>query len=319
MKRQIRKKIKLNTSNINSLLLVLLLAATFLLGALTNQLANNAKGKVSVSNAPSELTEKTAQNGPDLLALEKKVIPDKGYKFSITWADLGKKLVDDGVIDKTKLAQSLTGSDTMPSDVEKYLDGSNQKIELNETNAHFWLNVLWGLGLANKNDILDKGDMQTASNNNPANFASTGGYTLGASDAMNYYSKNTYLKLNDKQQKLVEEIAGNIYRPCCGNSTAFPDCNHGMAMLALIELMVSQNYSKEQIYDTALKFNALWFPQTYFDIAYHFEKAGRDYSKISSKELLSKTFSSGQGYQVIAKEAEGLSWPGQKSGGSCGA
>ncbi|PIY94676.1 MAG: hypothetical protein COY68_02265 [Candidatus Levybacteria bacterium CG_4_10_14_0_8_um_filter_35_23] len=319
MKEQIRRRVKTKTGNINSLLLVLLLFATFLLGALTNQLSNNAKGKVSTNNVSSESAEKTAQNDSDLLVLEKKVISDKGYSFSISWGDLGKKLVEDGVIDKTKLAQSLTGSDTMPSDVEKYLDGSNQKIELNEGNAHFWLNVLWGLGLANKNDILDKGEMQTASDNNPANFASTGGYTLGVSDAMSYYSKNTYFKLDDKQQKLVEEIAGNVYRPCCGNSTAFPDCNHGMAMLALIELMVSQNYSKEQIYDTALKFNALWFPQTYFDIAYHFEKAGRDYTKISSKELLSKTFSSGQGYAVIAKEAEGLSWPGQKSGGSCGA
>lgn len=316
MKVQLRRGIKKTTSNINTLLLILLLIATFLLGALTNQLSNSAKEKA----VNKELSQESAtKNGPDLAALEKKVISDKGYSFSISWGDLGKKLVDDGIMDKTKLAQSLTGADTMPSDLEKYLDGSKQKIVLNEQNAHFWLNMLWGLGLANKNDLLDKGDMQTASNNNPANFASTGGYTLGKGDAMNYYSKYQYIKLNDSQQKLVEEVAGNVYRPCCGNSTAFPDCNHGMAMLALIELMASQNYSKQQIYDTALKFNELWFPQTYFDIAYHFEKAGRDYSKVSSQEILSKTFSSGQGYAVIAKEAEGLSWPGQKSGGSCGA
>ncbi len=316
MKAQLRRGIKKTTNSINTLLLVLLLLATFLLGALTNQLSNSTKEKAASKELSQESTEK---NGPDLAALEKKVISDKGYSFSISWGDLGKKLIDDGIMDKTKLAQSLTGADTMPSDLEKYLDGSKQKIVLNEQNAHFWLNMLWGLGLANKNDLLDKGDMQTASNNNPANFASTGGYTLGKGDAMNYYSKYQYIKLNDSQQKLVEEVAGNVYRPCCGNSTAFPDCNHGMAMLALIELMASQNYSKQKIYDTALKFNSLWFPQTYFDIAYHFEKAGRDYSKVSSQELLSKTFSSGQGYAVIAKEAEGLSWPGQKTGGSCGA
>lgn len=316
MKVKLKRGIKKSVSNINTLLLVLLLIATFLLGALTNQLANSTKEKAVTRDIVAKDSDKS---GIDLAKLEKKVISDKGYSFSINWGDLGKELIDDGIMDKAKLAQSITGTETMPSDLEKYLDGSNQKIELNERNAHFWLNVLWGLGLANKNDILDKGDMQTASDNNPANFASTGGYTLGKGDAMNYYSKYQYIELNDKQQKLVEEIAGNVYRPCCGNSTAFPDCNHGMAMLALIELMASQNYSKEQIYDTALKFNSLWFPQTYFDIAYHFEKAGRDYNKVSSQELLSKTFSSGQGYAVIAKEAEGLSWPGQKSGGSCGA
>ena len=49
-----------------------------------------------------------------------------------------------------------------------------------------------------------------------------------------------------KTTKIVEEIAGNIYRPCCGNSTAFPDCNHGMAMLGLIELMVSQKFLKRR-------------------------------------------------------------------------
>lgn len=316
MKVQLKRSIKKSVNNINTLLLILLLIATFLLGALTNQLSNSAKEKAVTKDIVAEDSDKS---GIDLAKLEEKVISDKGYSFSISWGDLGKKLIDDGIMDKTKLAQSLTGTETMPSDLEKYLDGSTQKIVLNEQNAHFWLNMLWGLGLANKNNLLDEGDMQKFSENNPANFASTGGYTLGKADAMNYYSKYQYIELNDKQQKLVEEVAGNVYRPCCGNSTAFPDCNHGMAMLALIELMASQNYSKEQIYDTALKFNSLWFPQTYFDIAYHFEKAGRDYSKVPSQELLSKTFSSGQGYAVIAKEAEGLSWPGQKSGGSCGA
>lgn len=315
MRKQNVKKLNPKANSINTLLLMLLLIATFFLGVLTNQLAGSTKMK----SETTEPVQKASEKGFDLTKLEAKVISDKGYRFSISWGDLGKKLVDEEVIDEVKLAQSLTGSETMPDEVKKYLDGSDQKIELNEQNAHFWLNVLWGLGLANKNKILDEGDMQELSENNPGNFASTGGYTLGKGDAMSYYSKYSYIKLDDKQQKLVEEIAGNIYRPCCGNSTAFPDCNHGMAMLALVELMVSQNYSKEKIYDTALKFNSLWFPQTYFDIAYHFEKAGRDYNKIASSELLSKTFSSAQGYEVIRKEAEGLQWPGQKSGGGCGA
>ena len=136
---------------------------------------------------------------------------------------------------------------------------------------------------------------------------------------MDIYAKYQYITLSEKQQKIVEEIAGNIYRPCCGNSTAFPDCNHGMAMLGLIELMVSQNFSKEEIYKTALAFNVYWFPQTYLDIAYHSDRAGHDYSRKSPKELLSKTFSSGMGYAVIKKEIGEVQWPLLNSGGRCGA
>jgi hypothetical protein len=46
------------------------------------------------------------------------------------------------------------------------------------------------------------------------------------------------IKLTPEQQKKVGEIAQNVYRPS-GNSTWFPDCNHGMAALAAIELMVA--------------------------------------------------------------------------------
>ena len=302
---------------IDKFVLLILLFAVFLLGAASNQIYNNNGLKVETSKVEPSAKESSGKK-LDLVKIEEKIIP-KSYAANVKWADLGKRLAEDGVIDRVKLAQSLNGTEIMPVEVEKYLDGSDQKIELNEQNAHFWLNVLWGLGLANKNDILDKGDMQTASENNPANFASTGGYTLGVGDAMNYYSKNLYIKLDDKQQKLVEKIAGNIYRPCCGNSTAFPDCNHGMAMLALVELMVSQNRSEKEIYDAALAFNTLWFPQTYLDIAYHFEKAGKDSTAVSPQQKLSKTFSSGQGYAVIKKEVGDLAWPSNKSGGSCGA
>ncbi|MCL4354440.1 hypothetical protein M1349_03140 [Patescibacteria group bacterium] len=298
--------------DINFFLVVALLLAVFMLGILTNQLMSSSK----ISTKTASVSQK--KKGPDLAKIEKKVLPEKVI-VKINWGSLGKRLTQDGVLDRTKLAQSLTRTNNLPKDVEKYLDGNEKQIELNQANAHFWLNVLWGFGLANKNKLLDSGDMQTASQNNPANFASTGGYTLGSTDPMSAYSKYSYVALTDKQQQIVEEISGNIYRPCCGNSAAFPDCNHGMAMLGLIELMVSQNRPKQEIYDTALAFNTLWFPQTYLDIAYHFEKANRDYAKIPSQQILSKTFSSSQGYAVIRKEVGALPWPSSKSGGSCGA
>lgn len=306
------KKYKIKIFSPNFILIVLLMIAIFISGMLATRVFE-LKQKQDIKN--KQIYNKKQQE-ITLQKLQDKVIKDK-YVFKINWGDLGKKMIEDGVIDKTKLANAVTGKDELPKDLDKYFSQGQNKIELTQANSQFWVDVLWGLGLANKNAILEKGQM--VEGNQTANFASTGGWTLGISEPMQYYSKYSYINLSDKQQKDVEEIAGNIYRPCCGNSTAFPDCNHGMAMLGLIELMVSQNFSKEEIYRTALAFNSYWFPDTYLNIAYHFDKAGKDYNEISAKELLSKTFSSAMGYAVIAKEAEGVQWPLLQGGGSCGA
>lgn len=255
--------------------------------------------------------------GIDLVKLQEKVLPPSGYVFKVAWGDLGKKMVEDGVIDKKKLAQALTGKDTLPPEYEKYFSGSQQQIELSGSNAQFWVDVLWGLGLANKNRVLEEGPMMETGD--ASNFASTGGWTIGAKAPMDIYSKHSYIKLSAEQQVMVEEIANGVYRPCCGNSTAFPDCNHGMAALGLIELMVSQGFSKEEIYKTVLAFNSYWFPGTYLDISYHFAKNGRDYTKVPAAEILSKAFSSGMGYQAVKRQVGNVDWPVLKSFQGCGA
>ena len=293
------------------LLVILLVIASYLFGILSNKLM------LAQDYQREEISNDLQAPDKNLIAIQEKVLKDK-YTFKIKWMDLGKRMVEDGVIDKVKLAQAVTGEDTLPNDLEKYFSSEQKQIDLTQDNSHFWVDVLWGLGLANKNSILEEGDMMAQGD--ASNFASTGGWTLGKSEnPMVYYSEFTYINLSDKEQKIVEEIAGNVYRPCCGNSTVFPDCNHGMAMLGLIELMVSQNFSKDEIYKAALAFNTYWFPQTYLDIAYHFEKNGRDYEKIPASQLLSKTFSSAMGYSAISEEVGSLPWPALESGGSCGA
>lgn len=308
-KKKIKKKFLLD--NFLKILLIFLFSlSTFLLGMLYEKITSN-----TISREEFEVTQNV--NNENLVSIQNKVIK-KNYVFKIKWGDLGKRMVEDGVLDKIKLAQAVSGSDSLPEDLDKYFGDGQSKIEINQDNSQFWVDVLWGLGLANKNKILEEGAMMQ--DGDASNFASTGGWTLGANeDAMNYYSKYSYINLSEKQKKMVEEIASNIYRPCCGNSTAFPDCNHGMAMLGLIELMVSQGKSSDEIYKTALAFNTYWFPQTYLDIAYHFEKNGRDYSKESPKKVLSKTFSSAAGYEVIRENVGQLSWPALGDGGSCGA
>ena len=90
-------------------------------------------------------------------------------------------------------------------------------------------------------------------------FASTGGWTLSDGDSMNHYNMHSFVTLTEEQQALVERVSKNIYRPCCDNSTYFPDCNHGMAMLGLLELMTSTRVTEADMYKTALQVNTFGF------------------------------------------------------------
>ena len=298
------KKYKSKIFSLNFFLLVLIGIALFLSGVLAN--------KLIILQAEKNLQNQQIAKQKNLEITLKKIqdqVIEKNYVFKIKWGDLGKKMVEDGVIDKVKLSQAVAGKNELPKDLEKYFSDSQDQIELTQANSQFWVDVLWGLGLANKNRILEEGDMMR--DGDASNFASTGGWTLGQSDSA--------MHLSEKQQKTVEEIAGNIYRPCCGNSTAFPDCNHGMAMLGLIELMVSQEKSRDEIYKTALAFNTYWFPQTYLETAFFLDKNGQDYSKTSPKELLSQKFSSAMRDEAISKAVQDVQWEVLRNGGSCGA
>ncbi len=293
---------------LKSILFFFVVISSFLFGVLAD--------KILILRSEANALSVVEENNKELVRIQSQVLKDK-YIFKINWGDLGRRMVEDGVIDKTKLAQAVSGSDNLPKGLDKYFSGNQNKIEVNQENAQFWVNVLWGLGLATKNRLLEEGEMMQEGD--ASNFASTGGWTLGVDNPMTHYSGHSYITLSDKQQNTVKEIAGNIYRPCCGNSTAFPDCNHGMAALGLIELMVSQGFSKVEIYKTVLAFNTYWFPNTYLDIAYYLKQNGRDYEKTSPKEILSKTFSSAMGAEAIHKKIGTIQGLDSSSGGSCGA
>ena len=200
----------------------------------------------------------------------------------------------------------------------KYLKEESQDyMVINEKNAHFMVNTLWALGLINKSDVLTKGQMRRDPKQT-ANFASTGGWTLGKKDAMSYYSAKVIIPLTQVQQDLVTKIAGNVYRPCCGNNTAFPDCNHGMAALGYIQLAVFKGLPEDQIYKDLLAFNSFWFPQTYVEMAAYFNKEGVDWKKVDAKLALSQEYSSANGAQRIKQSVQDI--PSfQNKGGSCGA
>ncbi len=256
--------------------------------------------------------------------LEQKIIPPQGVVLPVNWNDLGDQLVKAGVIDSQKFEQLYTDRGGLSDESKRMLYGAdNGKIKITPENSQALLNLLWALGLGTKNDILEKGPMMTYSKAGlPAealakagNFASTGGWTLARGNAMDHYSMHPFIVLTKEQQALIERVSQNIYRPCCGNSTYFPDCNHGMAMLGLLELMASQGVSEKEMYDAALAVNAYWFPDTYLTIGKYLNKKGMSWDKVGAQKILGYDFSSGSGYAQIRSEVEPAK---SKSGGGCG-
>lgn len=234
----------------------------------------------------------------------------------VNWNDLGKQMIEKGVIDKEKFLQIYESRGGLSnSDLDIFEGENNNEIIINKENANFVLNLFWAFGLSNKNEILTQGEMSDPKYGGAGRFASTGGWTLSVGGSMNHYSKYNFVELNQDQQNLVEKVSKNIYRPCCGNSTHFPDCNHGMAMLGLLELLAANNVGEKQMYEIALDVNSLWFPETYQVIDQYLQSKGSSLKNTDPKIILGKEYSSGVGYQRILAELQPKELQG---GGSCG-
>ncbi|RJQ26514.1 hypothetical protein C4577_03350 [Candidatus Parcubacteria bacterium] len=260
-------------------------------------------------------TETTAKI--DTASIAQAVLPEKGITLPITWGDLGKRMINDGVIDEQKFRALFENG--LTDTEEQMLTGKmNQPIIMNQQNSRYLLDLLWAFGLANKNDILDNGEMTDEKYGGAGNFASTGGWTLAKGAGFDHYSKHAYLSLTTEEQALVDKVSKGIYRPCCGNSTHFPDCNHGMAMLGLLELMAANGADEQEMYKVALTVNSFWFPQTYIDLATYFKEQGKEWNEVDAKTVLGKEYSSAQGYQQTRQQIKSLPKP-QQGGGGCGA
>lgn len=276
----------------------------------------------SRADARSSLKEQ----GSGVSAFEEKVLPSSGVVLSVRWGDLGVKMASVGVIDAEQLKSVYASRGGLGDEELRLLERSdNGNIKITPENSGFLLNLFWALGLGNKNDILERGPMVTYDGRAPAspeealakaaNFASTGGWTLAKGDAMNHYSRHPFVVLAPSQQEIVERVSKNIYRPCCNNPTHFPDCNHGMAMLGLLELLASQGVSEKEMYKVALQVNAYWFPGTYLTIAKYLESKGISWESADPKGILGAEYSSASGYRRVLDE---ITPAPTRSGGGCG-
>jgi len=243
------------------------------------------------------------------------VLPAEGVELPIAWGDLGPKLVNLGVIDLAKFKETVKPT---PEQEKLLTQGGDAKIVIDRNNSQFVLDVLWALGLAQKSLAYSEGPMGKDYAKDVGNFASTGGWPLARGQAVDYLNRYELIPLTPQQQSKVAEIAKNVYRPCCGNSTWFPDCNHGMAALALIELLVSAEVDDATIYRKVLGVNSIWFSQNYLAVATYFARQGTPWNQVDAKMVLGADYSSAKGAGEIMKKVGPL--PNQpKSAGGCGA
>ncbi len=263
-----------------------------------------------------------ANREKELTRLFEQVNPAEGYSLGVTYGDLGPQLVEAGVIDADAFVQVMSaGGDTISNrQIEILKNDSDEEIVITRENAHFLLNFFWAVGLANRNTILTDGMMIEYSEGQVERFASTGGWTLAARPITDIYASLDLIPLTAEQQARVEQVAAAVYRPCCNNSTLFPDCNHGMAMLGLLEMMAANGATVDEMFEAAKYVNAFWFPQQNIETAMYLKASQNlDYEDADPRVIVSAQFSSGSGFAVVHQQlqASGVLPQAPSQGGSC--
>ena len=258
----------------------------------------------------------------ELARLSEQVNSKEGYTLPVTYGDLGPRLLEGGVIgfDAFAAIYDKSGEPLSSAQIDILKKRSDQPIVITRENAHFLLNFLWAVGLANKNPILTKGPMVQYSNGQVEGFASTGGWTLATKPVADLYASMDLISLTAEQQALVEQVAGLVYRPCCNNPTLFPDCNHGMAMLGLLEMMASQGATADQMLQAAKYVNAYWFPQQTLEVAIYLKTTQNiEFAEAEPKLVVGKTLSSASGANMVHQTlvAKGLLKQAPGQGGNC--
>jgi hypothetical protein len=256
-------------------------------------------------------------------AMMKQINPADGFELPVRYGDFAPKLIAAGAIDYAQFVKLYeeSGNPLSERQIDLLTNGGENQVVINKGNQHFLLNLFWALGLANQNKILTEGPMVRNGRENVVNFASTGGWTLGAKPVIELYASQPIITLTEMQQKRLEEVTIGVFRPCCDNPTHFPDCNHGMAMLGLLELMASQDASVDEMYEAAKEVNAFWFPQQAAELAILFkETANKDFAKADARQFVGQQLSSGSGFQNVHLwlTQNGKLGEVAQGGGSCG-
>jgi hypothetical protein len=259
----------------------------------------------------------------DMQDMAAQINPGDGYQLPASYGNIGPRLLEAGAINLkefVKLYQDM-GKPLSDEQMKILTEGSSEPIVINQDNQHFLLNLFWAFGLANQNRILTEGPMMRDGQDGVVNFASTGGWSLSSLPVAKVYASTPIITFSKEQQNNLEEVALGVYRPCCNNPTHFPDCNHGMAMLGLLELMASQGASTDEMFEAAKYINAYWFPQQTLEVALAYKSLKNvDFKKASGREIAGQSLMSGSGFQAVHQwlVQGGKLEQAPQGGGSCG-
>ena len=213
------------------------------------------------------------------------VIPESGLQTRIALRDSVARLVDHGVIDREKYFALRHRTGPFPLELSQALtELSDRPIKLTRQNAVDYVNLLWPIGLANH---MIANFQSPIGGSGLADYASTAGWTLGEEiEGGVYFNKFPIVPLTPAQEKLVVRVARATYRPCCNNSTFFQDCNHGSAMLGVLQLGASQGLQEQELFQEALAFNSFWFPDYYIKTALYFSVIRKTQWRDADPELI---------------------------------
>lgn len=244
------------------------------------------------------------------------------YTLPVSFGDIGPRLVAAGAIDYDRFVQlyAEAGQPLTEEQLAILTTKSDAPVVINRDNAYFLLNFLWAAGLTNQNPVLTEGAIQYGEGD-MGGFASTGGWTMGTKPATELYASTPLIKLTPEQQARLAAVAQAVYRPCCDNPTAFPDCNHGMAMLGLLELLAAQGATEDEMFTAAKYVNAFWFPQQTLELAVLYKVSrNQGFAEVDARELVGPGLSSGTGFQRVHQwlADNGLLEQAPNSGNNCG-
>ncbi|KUM25613.1 hypothetical protein AU467_25960 [Mesorhizobium loti] len=218
-------------------------------------------------------------------------VPPAGYQSRIALQDSIIRLIRNGVIDPAKfraLQQPFGTEQDGLADV--FGKPSDAPIFLTSGNAADFVNLLWPVGLANHME--GNRESRLFSPTLPT-FASTAGWTLGRQEQGSvYFNRFPIVDLTPPQEALAIRVATATFRPCCNNSTFFQDCNHGSALLGVLQLGASQGLQEEDLYREALAFNSFWFSDYYIRTALYFKVVRKvEWRDVDPKVVMSSEFS----------------------------
>lgn len=225
------------------------------------------------------------------------VIPGTGFQTSLNFGDAIERLVEAGALDPAKFRGLYQSRGGVPDWVERAIaDPSDEPIVLSMATAPYLLNLLWPLGLGTRAAFNDQSPIN---NERLPYYASTAAWRLGKEDnGARYFNSVAAMNLTPEQEKVALEVAQSTFRPCCNNPTFLQDCNHGSALLGLIELAASQGATKTELYQLALRANSYWFPREYLKTALYLMLYERQtWDETPPQDIIGPRFSTASGWE----------------------